>query len=158
YDVGATRLHAKAWLVRRRSGFSTAYVGSSNITHTALHEGLEWNVRLTQAASPQLIDRFEAAFETYWDDPHFEPYDSERVAAAAKQQRQGSAAALLLFDIRPYPFQEQILERLDAERTRHGRWRNLIVAATGTGKTVLSAFDYRILRDHTGPLRLLFVA
>ena len=158
YDVGVTRLHAKAWLVWRRSGFSTAYVGSSNITHTALHEGLEWNVRLTQAASPELIDRFDAAFQTYWDDPQFEPYDPDRFAAAVNVQRRPATTPLLLFDIRPYPFQEQILERLDAERTRHGRWRNLIVAATGTGKTVLSAFDYRRLQEQLGPLRLLFVA
>lgn len=158
YDVGATRLHAKAWLIGRGSGFSTAYVGSSNVTHTALHEGLEWNVRLTQAASPELIDRFAAAFETYWDDPQFEDYNSERFSAAVNAQRQASATAPLLFDLRPYPFQEQILERLEAERTRHQRWRNLIVAATGTGKTVLAAFDYRRLREQLGPLRLLFVA
>lgn len=158
YDVGATRLHAKAWLLKRRTRFSTAYVGSSNITHTALHEGLEWNVRLTEAASPDLIDRFEAAFETYWDDPQFEPYDPDQYATALRVHRQPSANSVLLFDIRPYPFQEQLLERLDAERRRHGRWRNLIIAATGTGKTVLAAFDYRRLRDQLGSLRLLFVA
>jgi len=48
YEVGATRLHAKAWLFERNSHFSTAYIGSSNLTHTALHDGIEWNVRLTQ--------------------------------------------------------------------------------------------------------------
>jgi superfamily II DNA or RNA helicase/HKD family nuclease len=158
YDVGVTRLHAKAWLIRRRSGFSTAYVGSSNMTHTALHEGLEWNVRLTESSSPDLLARFDAAFETYWDDLQFEQYDPDRFNAAVKAERAGGPTAPLLFDIRPYPFQEQILERLDAERTRHGRWRNLIVAATGTGKTVLSAFDYRRLREEKGSLRLLFVA
>jgi HKD family nuclease len=121
YDVGATRLHAKAWLLRRRTGFSTAYVGSSNITHTALHEGLEWNVRLTEAASPELIDRFEAAFETYWDDSQFERYDPERYVTALKLQRQRTANTPLLSDIRPYPFQEQILERLDATMPRRPR-------------------------------------
>ncbi len=157
YDTGVTRLHAKAWLIRRRSGFSTAFVGSSNVTHTALHEGLEWNVRLTEASSPDLIDRFGAAFETYWDDPQFEPYEAKRFAEAVKRQQQDHVTPIV-FDVRPYPFQEGILERLEAERSRHGRWRNLLVAATGTGKTVVSAFDYRRLREERGPLRLLFVA
>src|SRR5579859_212219 len=158
YDTGITRLHAKAWLVRRRSGFSTAFVGSSNMTHTALHEGLEWNVRLTESSSPELIDRFNAAFETYWDDPQFEAYEPDRFAAAVKLERSTGLAHPLLFDIRPYPFQEEILERLEAERERHDRWRNLLVAATGTGKTVISAFDYQRLREERTALRLLFVA
>jgi HKD family nuclease len=158
YDTGITRLHAKAWLVRRRSGFSTAFVGSSNMTHTALHEGLEWNVRLTESGSPELIDRFDGAFETYWDDPQFEVYEPDRFAAAVKLERSTGLPHPLLFDILPYPFQEEILERLDAERVRHGRWRNLLVAATGTGKTVVSAFDYQRLREQRPTLSLLFVA
>ena len=73
YEIGSTRLHAKAWLFERETGYSTAYIGSSNLSHTALHDGLEWNVRLSQAASPALLQRFRATFETYWADlskPH----------------------------------------------------------------------------------------
>ncbi len=158
YDTRATRLHAKAWLFERRSGFSTGYVGSSNLTHSAIHEGLEWNVRLSEISSPDLIERFRATFETYWADPHFEPYDAERFARAVRQERATDAITLTPFDVRPYPFQEAMLERLRVERERHGRWRNLLVAATGTGKTVVSALDYRRLVERWGQVRLLFVA
>jgi superfamily II DNA or RNA helicase len=158
YDTRATRLHAKAWLFERHSGFSTAYVGSSNLSHTALHEGLEWNVRLTEASSPQLLERFRATFETYWADPRFEPYDPERFAGEVSRQRSMDRITLAPFDIRPYPFQEEMLRLLDVERRRHDRWRNLVVAATGTGKTVVGALDYRRLVETWGRARLLFVA
>ena len=50
YDVATTRRHAKAWLFHRRTEFSTAYVGSSNLTHSAQVAGMEWSVRASGAA------------------------------------------------------------------------------------------------------------
>jgi superfamily II DNA or RNA helicase len=164
FDTRATRLHAKAWLFGRNSGFGTAYIGSSNVTHSALHEGLGWNVRLSQASSPDLIDRFHVTFDSYWDDDRFETYDSQRFAQAITRERgrqigrDVDLASLAEFEIRPFPYQEEILEQLDVERTRHGHWSNLVVAATGTGKTVIAAFDYQRLRLAGGNVKLLFVA
>jgi hypothetical protein len=43
--------------------------------------------------------------------------------------------------VEPFPFQEEILEKLQAERELHGHYKNLVVAATGTGKTMIAAFD-----------------
>ncbi|MFN7141908.1 MAG: DEAD/DEAH box helicase, partial [Limisphaerales bacterium] len=67
--------------------------------------------------------------------------------------------APILFDIRPHAFQERILDALEAERLVHGEWRNLVVAATGTGKTVVAAFDFKRFFEKTQrQARLLFLA
>ena len=156
YETGSTRLHAKSWLFYRDSGFSTVYIGSSNLTHTAQVTGLEWNVRASQRLNPDLIDAFERAFSTYWEDSHFEGFDAERFSRFTEFETQNDRI-LTPFAIEPYPFQRQMLDRLQVERNR-GRQNNLIVAATGTGKTVVAALDYRRLRSTEKRARLLFVA
>src|SRR6478609_1960279 len=78
YDAQRTRLHAKAWLFRRDTQFDTAYVGSSNLSRAALLDGVEWNVRLSRVATPTLMAKFAATFDTYWNDPSFEAYDPDR--------------------------------------------------------------------------------
>ena len=150
YDARRTRLHAKAWLLHRDSGHHTAFVGSSNLSAAAMTEGLEWNVRIGDDA-PLVLEKFDSAYETYWNDAGFETYDpardGDRLARALSDQR-GPARTSWSFDIRPLPFQEAILEALETERFVHGRMRNLVVAATGTGKTVVAALDYKNLRQH----------
>ena len=160
YDTTSTRLHAKAWLFERRSGFSTALIGSSNLSNTALVDGLEWNVRVSSAETAAVLDTFRATFDTYWESEHVEAYNPERSdAAIARERPDRPDAQLSPFDLVPYPHQVGILERLDVERARHGRWKNLVVAATGTGKTVIAALDYRRLRAaNGGDFSLLFIA
>ncbi|MDO0914661.1 DUF3427 domain-containing protein [Streptomyces sp. DT2A-34] len=170
YETRSTRLHAKAWLFRRESGYDTAYVGSSNLSKAALLDGLEWNVRLSSIATPDVLRKFEATFEAYWSDPSFELYDPEadgsrlQEALAIAGGTSSTAAAerritLSGLEVRPYPHQRDMLERLEVEREVHDRHRNLLVAATGTGKTVMAALDYKQLRKkHGRDLRLLFVA
>lgn len=153
YDESRTRLHAKAWLFRRNSGFDTGYVGSSNLSRSAMLDGLEWNVRISGVSTPTLVRKFEATFDTYWNDKDFVLYDPERDGdrldrALASERGGGSAStsfALSGLEITPRPFQESMLEALDVQREIHGRHRNLLVAATGTGKTVVAAIDYRRL-------------
>ncbi len=164
YETQSTRLHAKAWLFRRETGFSTAYVGSSNLSRSALLDGLEWNVRLSQVVNGPLIDKFTATFETYWENPLFEAYDpkrdSERFDRAVRLTQTADPLDLAPLDVHPYPHQSEILEQLEAQRERHNHHRNLVVAATGTGKTVVAALDYKRLaarRPGSYPT-LLFVA
>ncbi len=163
YDVARTRLHAKAWLFHRRSGLHTAYIGSSNLTHSAQIDGLEWNVRVSAAENPDVIERFEATFEQYWQEPEFEDYepasDAGRLDRALSGQRgsDGIAPLSLLVDVAPKPHQAVALEALEAERLR-GHRRNLVVAATGTGKTWIAAFDFKRLREQGAARSLLFVA
>lgn len=162
YDTRTTRLHAKAWLFERGTGYSTAFIGSSNLTHSAMLDGVEWNVRLAQASTPDLLDKFKAAFDSYWADPDYESYDSardaERFDRAVRATPQAAGTPILHFDLHPYPFQREMLQALTVERERHGRFHNLVVAATGTGKTMVAAFDYLQIRRFIQNPSLLFVA
>lgn len=158
YDTRMTRLHAKAWLFERDSGFSTAYIGSSNLTHSALHEGLEWNVRLSQVHSSDILERFRAAFATYWSDDHFVSYERDVFVDAVKRERIVGTIDFTPFDIVPFEYQRAMLDALRVERERHNRWRNLVIAATGTGKTVVAALDYKRIAEVWRGATLLFVA
>ncbi|MGK3971479.1 DUF3427 domain-containing protein [Sorangium sp. So ce118] len=158
YDTGTTRLHAKAWLFHRASGFSTAYIGSSNLTHTAQTSGLEWNVRVSGARNPDVVDKVAAVFEGYWNSGDFVPYDREEFLGRAEQAAGGAIAVMISpIELRPEPFQERLLEQIALSRER-GHHRNLLVSATGTGKTVMAAIDYARLREALPRARLLFVA
>jgi superfamily II DNA or RNA helicase/HKD family nuclease len=167
-DGRRERLHAKAWLFGRGNGFGTAFVGSANLSKSALIDGIEWTLKIAQAREPALFESARARFEAHWADSDFQPYDPrdprhvEALDAALRRQRMGTAPAVPVlrtwFDLQPRPFQQAMLDRLEQERA-HGRTRNLLVAATGTGKTVVSAFDYlRLCQREGGRPRLLFVA
>lgn len=155
YDDRRTRLHAKAWLFHRDSGFSTAIVGSSNLSSAALRDGCEWNVRVSQRDNAGLWAKLRTTFDQYWEDPSFEPFAAARFEQATRPRTDAGRDALArLLELRPLPHQLAVLDALAAERAA-GHSRNLVVAATGTGKTVIAALDYARL---PGRPRLLFVA
>ena len=163
YDTDRTRLHAKAYHFKRMSGFSSAYIGSANMSRAAMTAGLEWNLKVTAQDMAHILEKFEAEFETYWHSREFTPFDPGNPepfrTAVQRARKSGQKSYMPFFDLRPHPFQERILDALKRERGVHGRMRNLVIAATGTGKTVISAFDYRrFLEEKQGQARLLFLA
>jgi len=163
YNTDNERLHAKAYLFYRNTGFHTGYIGSSNISRSALTNGLEWNMKVTTKEVGHIIDKFQKTFDTYWQDKEFESFDKykhkEKLRVALKRERAGSQNYFATyFDIKPFPYQKDILEKLEAERQIHKRFKNLVVAATGTGKTIVSAFDYKNFKQNNSSAKFLFVA
>ena len=162
YNTKNERLHAKAYLFYRNTGFHTAYIGSSNLSRSALTSGLEWNLKVTTGEVSQLIDKFQKTFSTYWQDPEFETFildkHQQKLSAALITAVSDKGVGQVFFDIKPFHFQQEILERLEVERSLHHRNKNLLVAATGTGKTVIAAFDFKRFLQYNPDAKLLFIA
>jgi len=164
YNTERERLHAKSYLFLRNTGYHTGYIGSSNLSHSALTNGLEWNLKITSQEIPHIINKSLSTFETYWASNDFEHFSgdalsSEKLKKALSQQRGDyEASPTHFFDISPFPHQSDILEQLAVERSVHQRFRNLVVAATGTGKTLISAFDFARFIKAKPQANFLFVA
>ena len=172
YDSTKTRLHAKSWIIKRVSGATTAYVGSSNLSLAALQDGVEWNLRIANREQPHIISVLETMFEETWNDIEFELYDpakdGEKFTAALKSSSswaKGESGSLEQFfidyagiEVEPRPFQQEVLDQLETERVLFNRNSNLVVMATGTGKTVVAGLDFRRLFVQKQVKTLLFVA
>ena len=163
YDITSERLHAKAYIFLRDTGFNTAYIGSSNISEQALDTGAEWNVKVTQMEQPRMMKTILGAFDASWWADGYETFvngeDNDRLKAALNKEVDNQIDFSTLKGlIRPFDYQQEILERLQVEREVRGHWRNLVVAATGTGKTVMAASDYKAFAEKNERARLLFVA
>ena len=144
------------------------YVGSANLSGPALEDGIEWTVKLSEVEAPHIIDRFRGAFDSLWCDEEFQqfrPEDEEfcrRVKESLDYARrapgQRDSGPPVFFDLRPHPYQQATLDQLVRNGSIRGYFRNLVVAPTGTGKTLVASFDYA-RQPFSGPRpRLLFLA
>ena len=164
YNTKRERLHAKSYLFLRDTGFHTGYIGSSNLSHSALTSGLEWNLKITTQEIPHIIDKSLNTFESYWQSSEFELFDGNiesknKLHEALREAKGGYGDnSAFHFDIKPFAHQREILEQLNVERQVHQRFRNLVVAATGTGKTLISAFDFARFYKQYPEANFLFVA
>jgi superfamily II DNA or RNA helicase/HKD family nuclease/SOS-response transcriptional repressor LexA len=153
--------HLKAYVFARVEGgqlvAGTAFIGSSNISRTALRDGLEWNYRVVfpqDAGYLEARQRFEELFANpksiALTDSWIEAYEQRRlppsrsVAPGSHEQEAPPE---------PNPIQHDALRALAATRN-NGYRRGLVVLATGLGKTWLAAFD----AVRMGARRILFVA
>ena len=165
YETNQMRMHAKTYIFKRNTGFSTVYIGSSNLSNPALTEGLEWNLKVTEQESFDIVKKCEVTFESYWNSPSFELFDPDNPECVEKLGLELSknidfqtSKMHLQCSVRPYPYQQEILDNLEAERDVYGHNKNLVVASTGVGKTVIAAFDFRRFREKYPKARLLFIA
>ena len=156
YDTTVARLHAKSWIFHRAGSISTAYIGSSNLSRTAQVTGMEWNVRLSDARNGDVVRRMRDVFDSYWNLETFKPYDTNEFAQATAVKPVSASAFAGIVGITLRPFQDAMLDQVAASR-EWGQHRNLLVSATGTGKTVMAAVDYSRLRTQ-GLNSLLFIA
>lgn len=178
YEHQRSPMHAKAYLFSRPHGLDTAYVGSANLSESAQTKGLEWTMKLSERTHPAMLEEMHARFDGYFDDvDKFVPFDPKEPAClqafreSQRAQRDrfakggGSVLESMLLsqvlpmvDLKPYPYQQLLLDKIDSARKLHREVRSLVVAATGTGKTMIAAFDYRAWRKTHPNARLLFVA
>ena len=163
YDTKHSRLHAKAYFIHRDTGLSCAFIGSANLSHAAMTSGLEWTVKLPATELPDLFRRCEAEFSSYWENPSFVKFttnDFTKLVAATKHEKgvfTDQSTILTIFRIRPFDYQNAILENLQLARESRNHFRNLVIAATGTGKTMIAAFDYKRYYEN-GKKKLIFLA
>lgn len=163
YDEAEERLHAKAYIFIRNTGFNTAYIGSSNLSAQALDSGVEWNVKVTQMEQPRMMKTIHSAFDAAWYSENYETFvggvDDDKLKMALSESVDNEIDYAELRGIMsPYDYQQEIMDKLKFEREVRNHWRNLVVAATGTGKTVMAANDYKVFSENHDRAHLLFVA
>ncbi len=158
--------HSKGYIFNHDTHYSLI-VGSSNLTAHALKINYEWNVKLTSLENGEIVHHFKSQFEEVWDQARvlteewIEEYektysqvtdtkDFDQVVELPTQYKTNAIEDAL--KIVPNKMQQAALEQIEAVRAA-GKDKGLIISATGTGKTYLSAFDVR----RFGPKRMLFI-
>ena len=120
YDNSSERLHAKAYIFIRKTNFNTAYVGSSNLSRQALDTGAEWNIKITEVEQPRMMEPIRNAFKASWNADGYETFingdDDEKLKNALGQSTDNNIDFTILGLIRPFDYQQEILERLKVER------------------------------------------
>lgn len=159
-------LHAKGYIFDKGET-STVIVGSSNMTQTALTCNKEWNVLYQTVENSRLLGELRGEFNSLWNDTStvalsqdwIDNYATYRMTHPPKTKSKPTFKSSEtptqndLAEIKPNKMQQRALEALGAIH-RKGETRALLVSATGTGKTFLSAFDVLA----TKPRRVLFLA
>lgn len=157
--------HSKGYIFEHDQYFSLI-VGSSNLTAQALKANYEWNIKLTSYEEGEVINHFKEQFEEVWEaatpltDNWIINYEATHefnnfkdpgkvIELPTGYQTNHVETAL---NIQPNKMQTAALEQIQQVRDA-GNSKGLVISATGTGKTYLSAFDVR----HFAPKKMLFI-
>lgn len=159
FESKGVSFHPKAYIITDAHGAGTAFVGSSNLTETALRRGHEWNYRVVRSQDGAGFAEVLSAFRMLWDHPSATEMNTTWVKAYAGRRAaplpRGTGVAPEPVGPPPVPHEVQLEALAALEQTRAvGNTAGLAVLATGLGKTWLSAFDSN--RDEFR--RVLFIA
>lgn len=164
YNSEHAGLHVKSYFFIKR-GVTTLVTGSSNLTQYALKNNMEWNVALSSTGQGSLVESAKNVYEQIWNAPETSELTDDFLADysekyKAKCEREKKAKVIDVSEttareiIKPNSMQERGLRALREVR-RDGESRALVISATGTGKTYLSALDVKEFEPR--PSRVLFV-
>lgn len=162
YNDPKRSFHPKAYMFHY-SSYSEMYIGSSNVSRSALTSGIEWNYRFNSMTDPESYQKFYETFEELFehhsiviDDEELKRYSKNwhRPAVAKdldkyEQEDEQDTNVRMIYE--PRGAQIEVLCALEATRAE-GAKRALVQAATGVGKTCIAAFDSKSYA------RVLFVA
>ncbi|AWC27754.1 DUF3427 domain-containing protein [Bacillus cytotoxicus] len=156
--------HSKGYIFNHNNYYSLI-VGSSNLTAHALKVNYEWNVKLTSYENGEIVHHFKNQFEEVWKDAqvlteewinHYEKnykkVDNQVANQVIELRSDYKNSIEDALKIVPNKMQQAALQEIQAVREA-GKEKGLIISATGTGKTYLSAFDVR----RFAPKRMLFI-
>lgn len=159
----STRIHIKAAIFERKSGFSTAIIGSSNLTYKGMVSGREWNLKISEFSNSELYNHLISEYQKIWNDNLVNFNDiaqRNEFLSRIKNNRILKNQVTNKFKVYSlYEFQKKIINCLKSRR-KINKNQHLLVMATGTGKTIVSAFDYlnQIQENNYQRPQLLFLA
>jgi superfamily II DNA or RNA helicase/diadenosine tetraphosphate (Ap4A) HIT family hydrolase len=159
FESAGKSFHPKAYIIAAHGDECTSFVGSSNLSATALREGVEWNQRVITARDRQGVGEVRNGFDALFNHPKTKPLTADWIDAYRRRRQQavivpsGQQPETPPPPPEPHSIQREALAQLAATR-QLGNRAGLVVLATGLGKTWLSAFD-----SHSPDFgRILFVA
>ncbi|AUB31577.1 DEAD/DEAH box helicase family protein [Spiroplasma floricola] len=165
-ERNSERIHIKASIFKRKTLPDSAIMGSSNLTYKGMISGREWNIKITSKNENDLVQQMIQEFDNLWNEDFVDfsiAKDRDDLIERIKQNQLVKNQVELSNQIQfskkyLYKFQKEIIEKLKYRRYI-GKTKNLIIMATGTGKTLVSAFDYKNQRQSAkNNLSILFLA
>lgn len=163
YNEKNRSFHPKSYMFHYKD-YSELYIGSSNISRSALTSGIEWNYRFSNKTDPINYEKFYKTFVDLFENHSIVIDDEELKKYSKNWHRPAVSKDLDRYDLQDdketsnqiplfEPRGAQIEALCALENTRaEGARRALVQAATGVGKTYLAAFDSKNYE------RVLFVA